>query len=369
MIVTDFRIVSSCTPSNTILYGSTATISFKVRRESADRFNNGLYVWYDTGYGEALAYMNTAFSLNAGETAEIEVQSEAFSDRYIETQLGSNRAYSRTNWGVQFGMNGSRANVTFPVNFVRGWLPKIEYFSAERCTNGALSDEGENLLCGLRASVSGAAELAEMSLRLYYATGAVTAASPSVDLTDWIEAAITGIADSASLIERTFSNGSDWNLMLAFGDAYEQSIVYVSIPRAFANVHLSGCATGGVAFGKFSSATEGEPKFECEYPAYFSAPATFGAGIAGVPRIEFGQVGGEASVAAGGYQELTIAFAQAYQTPPVVLCGFWSGSTAGGFGRCSAASFDVTTTGCKARVYNGDSSARTPSVTWIAVGT
>lgn len=38
------------------------------------------------------------------------------------------------------------------------------------------------------------------------------------------------------------------------------------LERAFANVHLSGCTTGGVAFGKFSSSTEDNPYFECVYP-------------------------------------------------------------------------------------------------------
>ena len=44
--------------------------------------------------------------------------------------------------------------------------------------------------------------------------------------------------------------------------------------KSFANVHLSGCATGGVAFGKFSASTSGSPLFECEYPAVFTAGIT-----------------------------------------------------------------------------------------------
>ena len=40
------------------------------------------------------------------------------------------------------------------------------------------------------------------------------------------------------------------------------------VARAFANLHLSGLKTGGVAFGRFSSATLNIPKFESDFPAY-----------------------------------------------------------------------------------------------------
>lgn len=41
------------------------------------------------------------------------------------------------------------------------------------------------------------------------------------------------------------------------------------ITNVFTNVHLAGTANGGVAFGKYSSATDNTPMFECDYPAYF----------------------------------------------------------------------------------------------------
>ena len=59
------------------------------------------------------------------------------------------------------------------------------------------------------------------------------------------------------------------------------------IGNVFTNVHLAGVSTGGVCFGGYSSATEGAPKFECNYPAYF---------YGGIALVD------------GGVEERTLAF-------------------------------------------------------------
>ena len=82
---------------------------------------------------------------------------------------------------------------------------------------------------------------------------------------------ITGITNSTSAITATFSAATDWYFLLTVSNGYETTNAYGSIPRAFANIHLAGLSTGGVAFGKFSSSTQGKPLFECEFPAYFNA--------------------------------------------------------------------------------------------------
>ena len=67
-----------------------------------------------------------------------------------------------------------------------------------------------------------------------------------------------------------FDTAYNYTLQFTIGDAYNTCVFSVLVARAFANVHLSGCTTGGVAFGKFSASTEGSPVFECEYPAVFN---------------------------------------------------------------------------------------------------
>ena len=81
---------------------------------------------------------------------------------------------------------------------------------------------------------------------------------------------ITGITNSTSAISASFSAATDWYFLLTVTNGYETTNAYGSIPRAFANIHLAGLTTGGVAFGKFSSSTQGNPKFECEFPALFN---------------------------------------------------------------------------------------------------
>ena len=92
----------------------------------------------------------------------------------------------------------------------------------------------------------------------------------AVTFTPTLTTLYSGITESTSAISGTFSNGNDWSFLLVVTNGYETAKAYTSVPRAFANVHLSGCTTGGVAFGKFSGATEGSPIFECEYPAVFN---------------------------------------------------------------------------------------------------
>ena len=110
------------------------------------------------------------------------------------------------------------------------------------------------------------------SIKLY-ATNAHNPALPTdsvIAFNATIANLITGITDSTTAITATFSNGTDWYFLLTISNGYEMTSAYSSIPRAFANVHLAGATTGGVAFGKFSAASEGNPLFECEFPALFN---------------------------------------------------------------------------------------------------
>ena len=150
------------------------------------------------------------------------------------------------------------------------YAPLITNFSLERCTAGLKDDEGTGVLTSLGLAVSEYAVVEGMTLKLYYAQNAEPElTSECIDLTEHIGALLGGAAiDNAQLVTQSFSNSSEWRFMLAFGDAYEKSVAYDSVARAFANLHLSGKSTGGVAFGMFSSSREGGPKLECVYPIY-----------------------------------------------------------------------------------------------------
>lgn len=149
------------------------------------------------------------------------------------------------------------------------YSPAIEAFRLERCMDGVPNDEGESLLSTIKLGLAEKARQALLSLKLYYSESAPAVAdSDFIDLSSSIPDLIGGITDSAELIAQTFGNTANWNFLLVFGDEYESAVAAFSLSRAFANMHLSGATTGGVAFGGFSTSGEGDPKLESHYPAY-----------------------------------------------------------------------------------------------------
>lgn len=153
------------------------------------------------------------------------------------------------------------------------YSPAIEAFRLERCMNGVPNDEGESLLSTIKLGLAEKARQALLSLKLYYSESTpATMDSDFIDLSSSIPDLIGGIADSAELISHTFGNTANWNFLLVFGDEYESAVAAFSLSRAFANMHLSGATTGGVAFGGFSTSGEGDPKLESHYPANFYSP-------------------------------------------------------------------------------------------------
>lgn len=146
-------------------------------------------------------------------------------------------------------------------------------------------DEGERLMMTSQLAMSAHADPSQMFCRLYYANDADADMDDSyIDLAASVPALLAGVTDDVSVVPRTFSNGSDWYFLLAFGDQYETAFAPASIALAFANMHLSGASTGGAAFGRYSSSTEGNPKLESAYPIF-----AYG-GIEGVTNYATGEV-------------------------------------------------------------------------------
>ena len=77
-----------------------------------------------------------------------------------------------------------------------------------------------------------------------------------------------------------FNTAYNYTITFTIGDAYDKAVFSVLVARAFANVHLSGVPTGGVAFGKFSSSKKGNPLFECAYPIVLSGNKSYGSSAA-----------------------------------------------------------------------------------------
>ena len=138
----------------------------------------------------------------------------------------------------------------------------------DRCVDGQLNDEGENLLADLLLS----ADTGNTTFTSHGYTASITCEptlTGGVALLATVSNMLNGIEDSTSAISGTFNNGTDYVVTITVTNGYETASASQEVPRAFANVHMSGKSTGGICFGGFSSAEEDDPKLECYFPAFF----------------------------------------------------------------------------------------------------
>ena len=106
-----------------------------------------------------------------------------------------------------------------------------------------------------------------------------------------LTSSLSNLLDSSSPmvfeLSQTFDKAGDWYCMLWFGDDYESATASRLASRSFANVHLSGCPTGGVCFGGFSGSTPNNPLFQCYYPAIFCGPVEFHGEVSGAGSMNY----------------------------------------------------------------------------------
>lgn len=73
------------------------------------------------------------------------------------------------------------------------------------------------------------------------------------------------------------------------------------------------------------------------------------------------------TVEAGSIMSITRSLTFEYDQPPVVLVGFDSSSASANFGRCTVSAYNVTRTGFRIRVFNGDTATRAPALFYIVI--
>lgn len=146
------------------------------------------------------------------------------------------------------------------------------------------------------------------------------------------------------------------------------------IGNVFTNVHLARASTGGVRFGGYSTATEDNPKFECDYPAYlYGGIAQIGDGSGDLLALIGVQHGNVSSMTLTGSttNTLEVTFPRAFASAPDVVATFDSSSISSFSGRwdyLTLTVYNITATGFTLRVHNGTSTTFTPGLRWIAVG-
>lgn len=210
------------------------------------------------------------------------------------------------------------------------------------------------------------------SAKLYYssANNPPTTSDSTATLNATIAQMLSGVTASTSAVTKAFSNGSDWYFMLVVSNGYESNSATCSIPRAFANLHLSGCSTGGACFGGFSTSTENNPKLESYYPVYlYGGIAKVGGSSDLLPSLGI-QTGSSTaqSVASSGSATVSVTFPKPYTAAPVVVANIVSTSTSYYLGRCNVVIESVDATGFTARIANGGSGTLSIGFNWAAFG-
>lgn len=179
------------------------------------------------------------------------------------------------------------------INYVKYRLePNILDFRLERCnSSGAADNEGTYLRCAmLKLSKSARAGVSDYSVCRFSwntesgETGSFSASGPFSQALTGSGYKETGSPGGNLFGTRRFLTTTDYNVTLTVGDAYDTCSATVVVPRAFAILHLSGAANGGVAVGMFSSATDSQPKFEVaeSHRSIFYGPVEFQGAVTGV---------------------------------------------------------------------------------------
>ena len=131
-------------------------------------------------------------------------------------------------------------------------------------------DEGTALAATMRVELADGSNAAGFTATMHYARDARATTASSVFSMNDDRDVLFGVGYSAntSVLPGTFANGSVYSFLLVVTDGIETASAMCVVDRAFANMHLSGKTTGGVAFGRFSSSEQNKPMLECDYPAY-----------------------------------------------------------------------------------------------------
>ena len=263
--------------------------------------------------------------------------------------------------------------------------PRFIAFRFERCLgDGTINDEGERLSTTMRLAFSGAYSEFTLALTLYSVSGSTQTAVKTVTISSSdsrMATLITGVSNNTIFVnDFTVAKGVNYVIKGVISSTLESGSASCSIPKSFANMHLSAASNGGVAFGSFSSSTNNTPKFENSYPAYFySSLAVSGAASVGgaatvtgaltakggIANIKGGYVTGITS-AVDGDNTVNIPFGVTFKSTPFTTISLYGSEN---LSKISIQITAVSTTSMNVRVINNGSSSHSLGIAWMAYGT
>ena len=246
---------------------------------------------------------------------------------------------------------------------------------------GAAADDGTYLSFTAKLAVEKLGTSGSGTFRIYSGDSAATTTTQVYSQS--VSGSTSGVTVSAAAFTTLASGSKKWFRMeFAYTATTESGVSSTEIVsttfligNVFTNVHLAGVSTGGVRFGGYSTASENNPKFECNYPAYlYGGIAQIGDGSGNLLELLGIEHGAIASMTLNGSttNTLNVTFPRAFASAPDVVATFDSTNISSFSGRwdyLTLTVYNVTTTGFTLRVHNGTSTTFSPGIRWIAVGT
>lgn len=191
-------------------------------------------------------------------------------------------------WTGQY--NGSSFWWQLDINFEdeppTNYKPVINTFNVWRSNQNKVPDdvEGEYITANIGINLTDIAGLDDENsyFKLYYSEETPpNINSPTASYIDFTSNVQSFIKEAGQytqiLLDGTWSLGSMYYFTLVFSLGEEKPAVLEGVvPRGHVPIHISSNKTGGVAIGKYSSATDNNPKFEVAYPVFFAKDLVYG---------------------------------------------------------------------------------------------
>lgn len=139
------------------------------------------------------------------------------------------------------------------------------------------------------------------------------------------------------------------------GDYCVSQTKSVTINPKFANVHMAGFESGGIAFGMYSGSNEGNPMFECDYPAFF---------YKGINGLQYGRM--QIGTSAASIDDIRVAFQKPFAdgSKPVVIATIESTIRQ----RLIPTVYNISNEGFTVGIYNeGSTNSNATFLNWIAI--
>lgn len=273
------RVTYTITPDlgETIHVGDTVTITGTIRHDYKPNDIKSFGVWFGSN---EVKYINTNIDRNVTKNFTMTFEMPLLEGISSGSKIISFTIYNKSGgaaggWTEQ-RQTDSTQSVVIANYSVHAEVTKFEVVRASYTSSGYVaSNEGTYAwVKRFKITVDSGASYYDFDIcRIKASTGDTEIINRPLSYSEFNQA-ITGVGylEDVPLLLSGLNPAvtNDYLIVIEIGKSGEDiSHFETTIPRAFANMHLSGAKKGGVAFGGFSNSTDDEPKFESFYKGSF----------------------------------------------------------------------------------------------------